>query len=314
MNRTKAWLELVRLPNIFTAITDVLAGYWLVSDRLVVSWRLVALCFASACLYAYGIVLNDIADIDVDRAERPDRPLPSGRIMVRSARRLLLGLAIVGIALAAIAGLDPTVESSAFPVAEFDWRPTAVAIALLAVISSYDLKTKGTILGPLNMGACRGLNLVFGMCAGWWFTTDVGLLAVGAMVLYVASLTYFGTDEVAERSRRFRLVTGAAGILLSILLLGQLVAGKTLPSGRDDGNYYLLALWLALTIHAGRMSLRAIRLPDPRNVQRAMKTFILGIIVFDAIIASSAQGWVAAIAVLSFLLPTVIAGRRLYST
>lgn len=313
MNRTKAWLELVRLPNLFTAMTDVLAGYWLVSDRLIVSWRLAALCLASAGLYAYGIVLNDIADIEIDRRERPDRPLPSGRIAIQGALKLLISLAVAGIALAALAGLDPTIESSAFVVDGFDWRPVAVAVALLALISSYDLLAKGTPFGPINMGACRGLNLILGMCAGWWFTPDVGLLAVGSMVLYIASLTYFGADEVI-RSQRFRLVTGAAGILLSILLLGQLVAGKTLPTGRDDGNYYLLALWFALIIHAGRMSLRAIRLPDPRNVQRAMKAFILGIIVFDAIIASSAQGWMAAIIVLAMLLPTVIAGRRLYST
>ena len=65
MTRTKAWLELVRLPNIFTAMTDVLAGYWLVSTSLILSWRLGALCLASACLYAYGIVLNDIADVDI---------------------------------------------------------------------------------------------------------------------------------------------------------------------------------------------------------------------------------------------------------
>lgn len=311
--RAKAWFELVRLPNIFTSITDVMAGYWFVSSALIVSWRLIALCLASGCLYAYGIVLNDIADIEIDRRERPNRPLPSGRISIRAARRLMVALAITGIALAALAGLDTTVESPGFVVDGFDPRPLGVAVALIVAIASYDLLAKGTVLGPLNMGACRGLNLILGMCAGWWFTHDIGLLAIAAMVLYVASLTYFGFSE-AERSRRFRLVTGSGGICLAILLLGLLIAGKTIVAERNSGDHFLLVAWFFLLIHVSRMSLRAIRSPDPRHVQRAMKVFILGIIVFDALLASSAQGWIAGLVVLALLAPTVFAGRRLYST
>lgn len=319
MTRLKPWFELVRLPNTFTAMADVLAGYWFVSGRLVFSWRLAALCLASACLYAFGIVLNDLADIAIDRTERPARPLPSARISLRAARRLLLVLAVSALALAAIAGLDQTVEWIGFPVDGYDWRPLAIALALMASIGAYDLGTKGTYLGPLNMGACRGLNLVLGMCAAWWFTSDIGLVAVCAMVLYVASLTYFGADEV-DRSRRFRLVTGAAGAYIAILLLGvliagnELIAGKTLPTDWSSGDYYVLVLWLAFIIHVMRMSLRAIRSPEPRNVQRAMKVFILGIIPFDATIAASAQGWVAALLILALLVPTIIVGRRVYST
>ncbi|MCA9257199.1 MAG: UbiA family prenyltransferase, partial [Phycisphaerales bacterium] len=196
MTRAKDWLELVRLPNLFTAITDVLAGYWLVSASLIISWRLAALCAASACLYAYGIVLNDLADVDIDRVERPNRPLPSGRISTLAARRLMLALALIGLALAAVAGLDPTIEAPGFVVDGYDWRPVAVAAALIVVISAYDLKSKGTFAGPINMGLCRGLNLILGMCAGWWLSYNIGLLAIGAMTLYVASLTYFGADEV----------------------------------------------------------------------------------------------------------------------
>ena len=40
---------------------------------------------ASMILYASGTALNDVFDIEVDRAERPGRPLPSGRVSVRSA-------------------------------------------------------------------------------------------------------------------------------------------------------------------------------------------------------------------------------------
>ncbi len=313
MNRTKAWLELVRLPNIFTAITDVLAGYWFVSGPMLVSWRLVALCLASASLYAFGIVLNDIADIEIDRVERPNRPLPSGRISVAAARRFASWLAIIGIALAVAAGFDTTQESPGFIVEGIDWRPAVIAVALAAAIAAYDLLAKGTRLGPVNMGACRGLNLILGMCAGWWFTPDIGLLAVGAMTLYVASLTYFGVDE-AGKSKRFHLATGGGGALIAILVLGILIAEKTLTAETHSMDYFLLALWFALLIHPGRMALRAIRGPEPANVQRAMKTFILCIIVIDAVIAAASQGWLAAAVILAFLIPTSFVGRWIYST
>ena len=45
-------------------------------------------------LYASGTALNDVFDFEVDRAERPGRPLPSGRVSSRSAAWLGgLGLA-----------------------------------------------------------------------------------------------------------------------------------------------------------------------------------------------------------------------------
>ena len=76
----QAWLELCRLPNVFTALADPLAGALLAGA----SWKngpgLVLLMLASGCLYTGGIVLNDWHDIEKDRVERPDRPLPSGRV------------------------------------------------------------------------------------------------------------------------------------------------------------------------------------------------------------------------------------------
>ena len=38
-------------------------------------------------IYAAGIVLNDVFDYEIDRVERPGRPLPSGRVSRGSRRR-----------------------------------------------------------------------------------------------------------------------------------------------------------------------------------------------------------------------------------
>ena len=56
------------------------------------AWRdaptLILLVAASTLLYAGGVALNDVYDVDIDRQERPERPIPSGRISLAAARRL----------------------------------------------------------------------------------------------------------------------------------------------------------------------------------------------------------------------------------
>ena len=50
--RARAYLELVRLPNLFTTPGDILAGYLIVSRGVDISWRdLGILMAASVCLY-----------------------------------------------------------------------------------------------------------------------------------------------------------------------------------------------------------------------------------------------------------------------
>ena len=69
--RARAYLELVRLPNLFTAVGDIVAGYLIVSRGQDVSWRdLIVLMLASVCLYAGGVVLNDYFDRSARAAAR----------------------------------------------------------------------------------------------------------------------------------------------------------------------------------------------------------------------------------------------------
>lgn len=311
MKRIKPWLELVRLPNCFTAMTDVLAGAWLVG-AFAFSPVLALLALSSAYLYAFGIALNDVADVEVDRVERPNRPLPSGRVSMSAARRLMAVLLIAGLAL--VGGAGWLQSSSANIVASFSLlQLLLVGLALVGAIASYNLLAKATFAGPAVMGLCRALNLMMGMSLGWRLGWNDGLLPIAAMWLYVASLTYFGRQE-AETSSRWRLVTGAAGILIAVAALGLFIADTTMTSQRYSGDYFLLVLWMAFLIHVGRKALTAIRTPSPKNVGRAMKVFILGIVVFDALLVAGPHGWLAAVVILAFLIPAMALGRWVYST
>src|SRR6266852_4753634 len=84
----RAYAQLVRLPNVFTAMADIVLG-WLgarATGTPDTRWPGFALLLAaSACLYSGGMVWNDFFDVEQDRRERPYRPLPSGRITRRAA-------------------------------------------------------------------------------------------------------------------------------------------------------------------------------------------------------------------------------------
>src|SRR3989442_12467344 len=90
--------ELVRLPNIFTAPPDVMMGLTVSGAALTSSAA--TLLLASACAYAGGMAPNDACDATLDARERPERPIPSGRItragaftVARLPLALCLGLA-----------------------------------------------------------------------------------------------------------------------------------------------------------------------------------------------------------------------------
>ena len=143
-----AYLQLVRLPNIFTAIADIIAGYLLVRCSQISVVELGGLIISTSGIYGAGCVYNDLCDLKIDRIERPFRPLPSGKISSRAAAFLTVFLFAMGLAGAALAG----------------FRSFLIATVLIILVVFYDRLTKDIlILGSLNMAACRGGNLLLGM-------------------------------------------------------------------------------------------------------------------------------------------------------
>ncbi|MBV7694234.1 SCO3242 family prenyltransferase [Streptomyces sp. TRM70350] len=147
MSRSRAWAELLRLPALSTVPGDALSGAVATGARP--NPRTVLAIGSSLCLYEAGMALNDWADREEDAAERPERPLPSGRIRPSSALTAACALTAAGLALAARAG-----------------RPAlAVATPLAATVWAYDLALKHTPAGPVAMAAARGLDHLLGAAA-----------------------------------------------------------------------------------------------------------------------------------------------------
>src|SRR6185436_9427108 len=139
-SRAVAWLQLLRLPNIFTAIADVAMGYLVTNPDLEPRRDFVVLVTVSCLLYLSGIVLNDVFDAAVDAVEQPERPIPSQRVSPQAAAIDGWTLLISGVTVAWLLSFDVN-----------DWRPGVVATLLAMCILLYNGGLKRTRLGPMVM-------------------------------------------------------------------------------------------------------------------------------------------------------------------
>jgi 4-hydroxybenzoate polyprenyltransferase len=290
-----AWLQLLRLPNVFTAVADVMMGYLVACRGDVQSIEnLVTLAAISSLLYLSGMVLNDVFDAEVDARDRPIRPIPSGRVSLKSAAALGWGMLTAGLVIAWILSFNAN-----------DWRPGAVATLLAACILLYDGALKRTRLAPLVMGECRTLNVLLGMSLMLipWGKAEI-LIAIGVGV-YIMGVTIFARTD-ARTSSRTRLTAGLI-VLLSGMSLLAAVPWLTVdrpPLAIILPGWYLL--WATLVLIIGRRCTLAVFEPSPKRVQTAVRHCVHSIIVLDAAVcvgyASSYWGF----AVLSLLFPTML--------
>jgi hypothetical protein len=302
MNRLRAFAQLVRLPNVFTALADIALGA-LVTGALPERWlAFTLLALASACLYCSGMVWNDFFDIEQDRRERPFRPLPSGRVTVREAGLLGSVLLASGLLLSFLAGLalgSPT-------------KPLFLAALLVGAILAYDGWLKRTWAGPLGMGACRFLNVLLGLSLAPQPDATRGIYLALIVGVYIVGVTWFARTEARASSQA--ALAGAALVMLVGLLLALPLAVLLADSPwQHDTSLLFPYLLVAFGFYLGLPLWWAIRKPTPVLVQSAVKRAVLGLVALDAILATAAVG-VVGLVLLVLLLPALYLGRRLYST
>ncbi len=290
--KLRAYLDLVRIPNLFTAAADVLGGFFF-AGGLLEEWPVVLrLCVSSMCLYGGGAALNDVCDAPRDAVERPLRPIPSGKITRSAGLRVSILLLLIGLVTAA------TVS----------FRSAALAAGVVVAIVLYDVVFKQTVPAPAWMGLCRALNLSIGLFAFPLSAVGRAARPILFLWLYVTSITLFARRE-ARGGDRTRLGIGVAGTYIAALGLW------TLRWSGYDARYgefqYLVAIFV---IGLALNGFPALADPKPAIVQRVVKRYVLGIIVFDACLAWVSGGPVAACIVGSLLVPAIVLARTLQVT
>ena len=109
-SRIWPYAQLLRIPNVFTAMADILLAALATGLLLSQFGTFLLLVMASSCLYCGGLVWNDYFDYAQDLKERPSRPLPSNRISRGTAAQLGILLLLAGVASRAsrVGGKVPT--------------------------------------------------------------------------------------------------------------------------------------------------------------------------------------------------------------
>ena len=279
----KGYLQLMRPANIITAWADILFGYAAASavtgginnlDFITLS----VLILATTGLYGGGVVFNDVCDAKLDAVERPERPIPTGKVSLTSAVALGTALLLVGIIAAAmVSSLSAIIASM---------------VAVTALI--YDKYGKHqTFLGPLLMGACRGGNLLLGVSAIPEAVGDRWYLAL-IPVIYIAAITAISQGEVRGGNK----TTGITAIALIVIVISSILGLGLLPEYSLFTTLPFLALFTALVLPP---FIKAALTPSPELIQMAVKVGVLSLIVLDATIASGFANWIYGLLLLALL-------------
>ena len=275
------FFRLMRPANIVTSVADVLAGIAISGYFLTFEtdyFPVLMLCIATIGLYGGGIVFNDVFDADLDKIERPERAIPSGAVKLNEAiflgAFLLLSGIVAAFTIAALSGI------------------IAILIAFFALL--YNKYSKHhSFLGPLNMGLCRGLNLLLGVSIiavslnEWYFLGIVPLI-------YIFSITMISQGEVHGLNRN-KLYAGA--------FLYLLVIGSMLYLSFNKGQV-IIALFFIIPFAwmIFRPLFIAIKEPLGKNIGKAVKAGVISLILMDAAWSAVFGSPVAAICI-ALLLP-----------
>ena len=288
MNRIYAHLVLMRPANIITAIADIMLGFAASGSvtllmqqgsfsaahpQLQLMYWLIA---STIGLYGGGVVFNDVFDADLDRVERPERPIPSGAASRLSATVLGAALLIFGIA----AAFQVSILSGAI----------AVSVAILALV--YDAIGKHhAILGPLNMGACRGGNLLLGMSA---VPAAVGVFWYLALIpiVYIAAITVISRGEVHGGNKKILL----GALFLYFIVVGGIIALMRLQQYQI---LYAMPFLVLFTYLIFPPLIKAIKTLEAQHIRFAVKAGVIALIMLDAAIAAGFAGWFYGLLVLA---------------
>ncbi|MFY1637056.1 SCO3242 family prenyltransferase [Solwaraspora sp. WMMB335] len=255
--------------------------------------RTVGLAGASVCLYWAGMAANDWADRDLDAVERPDRPIPSGRITPGTAVAVAAGLTGVGLATAALAG---------------GRRALTVAAPLTVAVWAYDLWAKNTPTGPAVMATCRGLDVLLGAAATG--RLRCALPAALTVAAHTYTVTELSRGEVGGADPRLPVATIAGTVAVAVAAAGAPARGTARRWWRASVATGL-AGWYAARYGAAQA--RAADDPGPARVRAAVGAGIVGLPALQGALTARAAATGTGLATVAGLAVAAAAplGRRL---
>lgn len=294
----KDYLALVRLPNLFTLPSNILVGMATVSSlafTLTSFTQFLLLVTISVLLYCVGIVLNDLYDFDIDKKERPNRPLPSGKISRRSA--------IVLVAIFSTIALILSVQVS--------FSTLVISSILFSVIFGYDKYLKNTHAGPFTIASARVMNILLGTSVSLRSVDSYSQIVTLTFVLiitfvYVSLIGFISRYEVHGFSDNTKLLLPPAIVatVISSIILFTLMGFFKLES------LIILSLFSFIMI----ISFSRIYRRDSGRTQQIVRNMILSIIVLDSTFLTGIIGIELGLVVLTLMAPLLVLANKMYMT
>jgi 4-hydroxybenzoate polyprenyltransferase len=296
--RLKEYLLLIRLPNVFTTPSDIMAGYFAaIPVAEADSLKLIALMLSSSSLYVAGIVLNDYFDIEIDRKERPFRPLPSGSISKKHA------LAI-GVVTLLVANIIAAISS---PIS------LAVTMALSLTIIAYDYRLKHNLTGPFAMSGARSLNVILGASPALLYLNSHSYGVVGlastSLFVFVISITILSRKEVSnDRPNSSISILIVIGVILAVTASGLFLQLQW-------GLFLNLSIFAGVMFVTFKQHLTGEEEKEQQpSVQKAVRNMVLSIIILDSVFVTGTAGLVYGLSTLLLILPALVLAKKLYVT
>lgn len=272
-NYWRTLLVLGRVSNVPTVWSNCLAGWYLGGGGTIQG--LLLLCLGATALYVGGMYLNDAFDVEFDRVNRPERPIPSGIITSGEVWAYGLGLLLIGTILLAFFG--------AFTL--------FLALLLVGCIILYDAIHKAIAFSPVLMALCRFFLVVTASSTGIVGVTGFALWSAIALALYIVGLSYVAKSESNRGALKYwPLFCMAAPVLLAWL--------------GNAGEYEFRANLLSLVLILWILNCLRYTFWEPeKNVGRTVSGLLAGIVLVDflSLAAGGSNTPVAFVFILLFL-------------
>jgi 4-hydroxybenzoate polyprenyltransferase len=286
--RLKNYAELGRISNLPTCVSNALVGTVLGAEGAFPGWGVaLSAALGIAFLYTAGMAQNDLFDIEIDRLERPGRPLPSARIAPGRARLFIAVCFALGLGIFALLGREA-----------FLW-----ALGLCVLIWAYNWLHKKHPWSVILMGSCRGfVYLTAAACLSSPLEHPIVFAFAGLITLYTINITIIARMENRpEMGARQYLAFLMHLVLIPILW----------DFGTLERTWAIL--YAVFFIYWNGLAIYSLTRTPPRTVNAILK-WLSGFCLIDAIyLVLFGQAGLSIVAALCFFL-TVRGHRRILGT
>lgn len=272
-----SYIEIIRPGNVVMAvIAVVLVAIVADSYTIPVLLGMLSVFFA----ISGGNVINDVFDYKIDSINRPDRPIPSGRISLENARKYAYSLFILSVLVSFITSY--LVQSI---------YPTVVVLFAVIILYFYASNLKSTVLlGNFIVGFLTGLCFIFAGVIIGFDLGDMGLIGISSFLGFFALLMTFAREitkdiediegDTAEGVKTFPIVYGAktASYLAAFFAIVDCILCPLLYFTHIFNILYLIVIAVAVIIFLYGAIL-ILQKQDPKTCHKVSKLLKIGMLI-----------------------------------